>query len=234
MQKRRAESPPLVFMYLSVGPRSVRRPHIPGVENGELFPERPQEVHVDTADYNRLFLGTDCRIAPVGIYKRRMAAVAAPRVAPDTVNPGDIALVLDGARPQQRIPYGDARRRPVGRIDYHVIVAAIAGEYGEPEIIAYLEQYPYAAPLDNHTPAARRIMVRLTAHGEEMALVVILRTAVGANEIHAVEISALFGHGHTPRNGGIVTHGHTASMPPPPARHPRLRPPATDRYKTPW
>ena len=138
-----------------------------------------------------------------------MAAVAAPRVAPDTVNPGDIALVLDGARPQQRIPYGDARCRPVGRIDYQVIVAAIAGEYGEPEIIAYLEQYPYAAPLDNHTPAARRIMVRLTAHGEEMALVVILRTAVGANEIHAVEISALFGHGHTPRNGGIVTHGHT-------------------------
>lgn len=209
MQKRRAFGPPLVFMYLSVGPRSVRRPHIPGVENRELAAECRKTIHINITRNNPLTLAARCRNTPVRVYQRRTAAIVAPRILPCAVHTRDITLVLDGTRPQKRIPYGDARRRPVGCIYDHVVVAAAARKDRKAQIITYLQQDPHAAPLDNNTPTACSIVVGLATHGKQMPLVIIFHTTIGTHEIHTVKVSSPVGYRHASSNGRIISFGHT-------------------------
>ncbi len=158
-------------------------------------------------------LAARCRNTPVRVYQRRTAAIVAPRIPPRTVHARNITLILDGTRHQKRIPYSDARRRPVGCIYDHVVVAAAARKDRKAQIIAYLQQDPHAAPRDNNTPTSSRIVVSLAANGKQMPLVIIFHTTIGTHEIHTVKVSSPIGYRHASRNGRIISFGH--------APHPR-------------
>ena len=91
-----------------------------------------------------------------------MAGVRAELVSSGAVHGYGKTLVLDGAGTQQGVPGQDSLVGPVGGVDHGVVVIAVAAEDGEPEVIAYEQQYPQAAELNDHTLLSGREVIGLT------------------------------------------------------------------------
>ena len=123
---------------------------------------------------------------PVGIKDHGVAHVVADLVTANDVHPHHKALVFQGTGFQQCLPHVTALLRPIGHIDNGIVVATVAGKDRETQVVAYLQQETYATPLDNHTPTAGDIFVRLTGIAEEMALIIIVIATVRTYEEETV------------------------------------------------
>src|SRR5690348_2117178 len=106
------------------------------------------------------------------------------------VDTDDKGLVLYGAGLQQLSPRVRARRRPVGDVHEHVVIElrAAAAEYGESQVVAHQRTDAQAAPLDRPGCVARGEVLILTAHPEEMALVVGAELTTGSRPQQAIEV----------------------------------------------
>jgi hypothetical protein len=132
--------------------------------------------------------------SPPSTCPRKSSATLSPAyVAPfpvlaDAVYSDDVAEVLDGPRPQQRLPRGATPRRPVGHIEQHVVVAAVAAPYGEAQVVA--DERTDTPPLEFNDQAtiASRVVLLLVRHAKQVPLVVMHEAAVGCREQQAVEM----------------------------------------------
>ena len=121
--------------------------------------------------------------------------VDAVTILADPVEAGDIAQVLDRARPQQGFPGVAARGRPVGHVQLQVEiqrvlafdVVAVAREHREAQVVADQRIDAPALPLHHQPLAPGRVAFVFARVAEQMALVVVLELAVWRGPQHAVE-----------------------------------------------
>ena len=119
---------------------------------------------------------------------RRAAPVDhAVAVLADAVHAHHVALVFDGAGAQQRVPVGLARRRPVGRIEEHVVVAPVAGPHREAQVVADQRTHAPAAVGDDDPRVPGVVVLVFAGHAEAVALVVRRRVAVRRHPDQPVE-----------------------------------------------
>ena len=78
-----------------------------------------------------------------------------------------------------------ARRRPVGDVKEQIVVAAVAAEYGEAQVVADLGFNAPIAPFQHHPLAPRTVALVLAGHAKQVALVV-NRDLLGRHEQQAV------------------------------------------------
>lgn len=174
------------------------------VEDGEFLPELLEVVGVDCDSEGLLcvIVGSgEC--AAVGIDEGGATAVVALLVVADAVDAGNEALVFECSGTEQGVPYGAAAVGPVGYIDGEVVVATVAREDGETEVVAYLQEYAQLFPLYYDALLPGGVVVVLASAGEEVVLVVDGDGAVGGDEIEAVADGASGeGDGNGAGNGG--------------------------------
>src|SRR5690606_32724415 len=107
-----------------------------------------------------------------------------------------VALVLDGAGDQQLGPRVAPRLRPAGHVERGIVIAAVAGEHGEAQVEADLQEDAPTAPLHHHAVLPGAVMVRLVREAEQVPLVVVRYAAVRPDEEAAVEGLAALGDDH--------------------------------------
>ena len=78
-----------------------------------------------------------------------------------------------------------ARRRPVGDVKQQIVVAAVAAEHGEAQVVADLGFNAPIAPFQHHPLAPRAVALMLAGHAKQVALVV-NRDLLGRHKQQAV------------------------------------------------
>ncbi|MNP29308.1 hypothetical protein D3C76_1223270 [compost metagenome] len=86
-----------------------------------------------------------------------------------------------------------ARCRPVGGVQQQVGVLGVAAPHREAQVVADQRANPPAFPLQQHLMLARRVVLVLTGHAEQVALVVVQDFAVRARPQQAVAVAAVGG-----------------------------------------
>ena len=133
-----------------------------------------------------------------------MSGIFVSGVFSDPVYTCYIALILYGTGFQEGIPGRNPLLRPARNIYYKVIIGTcadslVAAEYREPQVVADLQQDPYALVFDYDPFFARGIAEMLSAVGEEMVLIVVSHGSVRLYEVKPGSICArgLFPYGET-------------------------------------
>ena len=94
---------------------------------------------------------------------------------------------------------------PVGHIDDGIVIATRTRKNRESQIVAHLQQETHTTPLCYHTAIAWHVILGFAGKRKQMALVVILVLAIGANKIQTVtQLSSVILSSHTSYNGSII------------------------------
>ncbi|OMP13460.1 hypothetical protein COLO4_01644 [Corchorus olitorius] len=99
-------------------------------------------------------------------------------VAAHPVTAGDIRLIFDSARHQQRLPVMRARGRPVSHVERQIVIVTVAGKHRKAQVVANLRQNAPAAPVNPFPAFARQIVLMLLRHTKQMAFVILMQRAV--------------------------------------------------------
>nr|GFD22720.1 hypothetical protein [Tanacetum cinerariifolium] len=92
---------------------------------------------------------------------------------------------------QQAVPVLTAGPRPVGGVQQQVGVARVSAPDREPQVVADQRTNPPALEFELHLPLARTVMLMLTRHAEEMALVVVQKLAVRSRPQQTIAMAAI-------------------------------------------